>query len=224
MREGIKVSEEQAVQIEVQTRAQATSTQWQKERKVRLTASHFGEICKMTEDRDIEKLCKSMHNPPNLIQKPAIRHGCTYEDVALKKFSEMTGKKVLKSGLCVHPDYPFLGASPDAFVEGEEAVCEVKCPYNGRKKKISPGKDFSFLEEVDGEIHLKKNHNYYYQVIGQLKLSKRSFCYFIVYTFEDIFVEKIAMDEEFFKSNMLLKLLDFYDIHYCPYLAEILKK
>ena len=165
-----------------------------------------------------------MYTPKNLLNVPAIRHGRTYESVALEKFSEITKKKVLPSGFCVDPAYPFLGASPDAFVEGESAVVEIKCPYNGRKKKIVPGKDFAFLEEVDGEIHLRRCHNYYYQIMGQMKLSKRSHCYFVVYTFEDMFYEKIDLDEEFFMSNMLPKLKEFYDQYYCPYLASVLKQ
>ena len=125
MQEGIKVSTEQAAEIEEKTRSQAGSTEWQSEREWRLTASHFGAICKMTDRRDVEKFCKDMYDPPNLMHVPAIRHGLTYESVALEKFSEITGKKVLKSGLCVDPELPFIGATPDAFVEGEDAVIEV---------------------------------------------------------------------------------------------------
>ena len=163
-----------------------------------------------------------MYDPPNL-NVPAIRHGRTYESKALKVFSEKTGRAILKSGLCVLPELPFLGATPDGFVQGEDAVCEVKCPYKARKCKISP-KQIDFLEEVDGKIRLKRNNDYFYQIIGQMKLSRRSHCYFIVYTFEDMFYEKIALDDDFFTEQMLPKLKSFYDNEYCPFVASALGK
>ena len=192
---------------------------------MRLTASHFGAIVKITDRRDIFKFCEEMYDPKNLIKVPAIRHGLTYESVALKKFSEMTGKKVLKSGFCIDPELPFLGASPDGFVEGEDAVVEVKCPYQARNRKITPSalKHIPFLHEVDGKICVKKTHNYMYQIIGQMKLSKKSHGYFVVYTHEDLFYEKITLDEDFFTNNMLPKLKQFYDTEYCPYIASVLK-
>ena len=224
MKEDIKVSEDQATAIENQTRNQSKSNKWMDEREFRLTASHFGEICK-AQNRDIEKFCKSMHTPKDLSRVPAIRHGQTYESVALKKFSELTGKKVLPSGFCIHPQFPYLGATPDGFVQDESAVIETKCPFRGRNSKIEPGDDFSFLEKDDqGKTTLKKNSNYYYQITGQMKLSKRNHGYFVVFTHVDLFYEKITLDEEFFTKNMLDKLKDFYYEHYCPYVASVLKR
>ena len=175
---------------------------------------------KITARRDLEKLCDSLYDPPNLIQVPAIRHGQTYEKSAIKKFSEITGKEAIKSGLCIHPYYPYLGASPDSFVKDEDAVIEVKCPYRGRKSKIDAGENFDFLERVGDSLRLKRSHNYYYQVIGQMKLAQKSHCYFVVYTFADIFYEKIPFDNAFFMDIILPKLKGFYEEVYCPYVAS----
>ncbi len=41
---------------------------------------------------------------------------------------------------------------------------------------------------------LKRNHDYYYQVIGQLGITKASYCDFIVWTLSDIHVERIYLD------------------------------
>ena len=171
----------------------------------------------------MEKFCGTMYCPPNLLKVPAIRHGRTYEAAAIKKFTEISGNEVMKSGLCIHPHYPFLGASPDGFV-GKDAVVECKCPYKGRKMKIAASKEFDFLEEVDGQIRLKRNHNYYFQMLGQMKLSKRNRGFFVVYTFVDLFYEEINMDEGFFMASLLPKLQYFYNKHYCPYVASVLKK
>ena len=221
MKEGVKVSAQEAAKIEEKTREQGGSDQWKLEREWRLTASNFGDICKVTDRRDIEKFCESMYNSKNLDHVPSVRHGQTYESIALEKFTEVTGKDIIKSGFCVHPDFPYLGASPDGFV-GDDAVAEVKCPYRIRNSKIEP-ENVDFLEWNGDKMRLKRTHKYYYQVVGQMKLSKRSQAFFIVYTFKDFFYEQIVLDEEFFK-NMVTTLKDFYDQHYCPYVASIIKK
>ena len=227
MREGVKVSTQEAANIEAKTRTQSGSVQWKTERQWRLTASHFGEIISVTERRDMAKFCQSMHDPKNLNKVPAIRHGLMYESAALEKFSDITGKAVVRSGFCVDPELPFLGASPDGFVEGEEAVVEVKCPFRARHQMITREtvelKLFDFLENVDGKICLKKSHKYMYQIIGQMKLAKKSYGYFVVYTFKDLHYEKINLDEDFFNNSMLPKLKTFYDHEYCPYVASTLK-
>lgn len=223
MEQGIKISEKEAKIIEKKTQDQAGSL-WMQEREWRLTASNFGEICKITESRDIEKFCESMYNPKDLNHVPSIRHGKTYESVALQKFTEVTGKKLKKSGFCVDPEYPYLGATPDSFVQDEEAVVECKCPFAGRNSVIQPGKNFSFLEKVGDCVRLKRNNNYYYQLVGQMKLAKKNTGYFVVYTYKDLFYEKITFDEDFFSNHMLPKLSDFYYQHYCPFVASELKK
>ena len=190
-----------------------------------LTASHFGDIMN-ADRRDIPKFLEDMYDPKDLSKVPAIRHGNTYESVALERFSQLTGKKVLKSGFCIDPELPFLGASPDAFIEGEDAVVEVKCSYAGRRSKITTAtlKHFPYLQDVNGTITLKKTHKYYYQLIGQIKLSKKSYGYFVAFTHEDLFYEKIDLDDDLFMNTMLPKLKSFYYQEYCPHIASALKK
>ena len=224
MEQGIKISEKQSALIEAKTRDQSISGQWGKERENRLTASHFGDIIKITDRRDVELLCASMYESKNLNHVPSIRHGNTYESVALQKFKDVTGKVLKKSGFCIDPKFPFLGASPDSFVQGEDAVVEAKCPFAGRNQMITAGKNFSFLEKVEDQVRLKRTHKYYYQLVGQMKIAKKNVGYFIVYTYKDFFYEKITLDEAFFKDSMLPKLKEFYDNHYCPYVASVLKK
>ena len=50
----------------------------------------------------------------------------------------------------IHCDKPYIGASPDATV-GEDAIVEVKCPYNGRNEKVEPSRHFSFLTYDDNQ-------------------------------------------------------------------------
>ena len=73
MKESIKVSAAEAAKIEEQTLQQSKSkkNKWQSEREWRLTASNFGAIMKLTDRRDMESFCESIHSPPNLSHVPA---------------------------------------------------------------------------------------------------------------------------------------------------------
>nr|XP_034306619.1 uncharacterized protein LOC105318360 isoform X2 [Crassostrea gigas] len=216
----VAVSPKDAKDIEKSTRMQAKSKTWFDERKWRITASRFGDIVKMTCRRDTRKLCCSIYQPKSIITYPII-HGRQHESRAISMFEELTHFKVKKCGLFVSVKYPFLGATPDGLVEND-AIVEVKCPYGGRDVDIKPGKKFPFLVESNGKITLKSSHKYYDQIQGQLYISGRKLCYFIVYTFCDILILKLEYDEEYCVFSLLPKLEIFYKKHFRPYVASCL--
>jgi hypothetical protein len=77
-----------------------------------------------------------------------------------------------------------------------------------------------YLESTDQDtMNLNKNHNYYYQIQGQLNISGRSTCMFVVYTFEDMFVEHISVDQDMWRHSMVPKLKAFYECHYMEHVA-----
>ena len=88
------MTEDQAAKIEMETRGQISNPRWKEERKLRLTASRFGEICRATPARDLDKLAKDIYNPPNIDHKPPIRHGRIYEQTAIDAFMAKTEKEV----------------------------------------------------------------------------------------------------------------------------------
>ena len=105
------MTQERLEEIEKKTRGQNQSPLWFSERKWRLTASNFGDILKMTDRRDLDKLCENLLNPSKLTS-PAIVHGKTYESIAIEKFQQTTAAKVKKCGLFISTDFPNLAASP----------------------------------------------------------------------------------------------------------------
>lgn len=199
-------TKEEAIKIEKQTRLQSKCQLWQKQRKFRLTASKFGEICKFTDKIDVFKLCQSIFGDVNFTNN-ATTYGLSHESEAIKAVETSRNLIVKPMGLVIHPDLHFLGASPDGEIQEEGTLVEVKCPFNGRNEQIVPGKNFSFLSQ---ENTLKRTHDYYYQAQGQLGIAKREKCYFIVYTKRDIFIKEIFFDEVFFEEQMLPRLLEFY--------------
>ena len=207
--------------LEKNTRKQALSAEWREARRFRLTASNFGTICKRTEKRDTSKLCDELHNGPTF-KTEAMKLGIKCERLARSKLEDMEGVTVELASLCVNPKHPHLGASPDGFI-GKDTLVEIKCPFAGRDEKIKPGKNFPFWgTNACGELVLLSKSNYYYQVQGQLYLTDRSICEFVVYTNADIKVINIPFDGDFCTHMLLPPLHAFYEEHYKIYLAKLL--
>ena len=53
------------------------------------------------------------------------------------------------------------------------------------------------LTDANGELHLKKQHAYHYQVQCQLLATEVKSCDFVVWTTKDFFVERIVYDRTF---------------------------
>lgn len=184
-----------------------------------MTASRFGEIMSTTDRRDMWKLCESMYRKSD-IKTNAVIHGIVHESKALEAFSKATLIKTTEAGLFVHPNFPFLGATPDALAL-PNSVVEVKCPYNARDQCIVPGPSFPSLQtSSNGEYHLKTNHKWYAQVQGQMACARKAHCYFVIYTFRDLYVEKISFNKDFFDTVMMPKLHDFYNKYWRLFLCS----
>ena len=124
----------------------------------------------------------------------------------LKNLNHHT-EKVTKCGLIVSDSVPYLAASPDGLV-GMDAILEIKCPYQARDREISHI-SIPYLKETDNVLSLNKNHNYFYQIQGQL------FCFFCVYTFKDFKIFEILRDESFIEQ-MNEQLKTFYKDYFRP--------
>jgi len=58
----------------------------------------------------------------------AMKRGRDLEPVALRHYSAAFGDVVLEQGLVIHPEHPFVGASPDGFSGFDGHGLEIKCP------------------------------------------------------------------------------------------------
>ena len=80
--------------------------------------------------------------------------------------------KLERCGMFINKDYQFIHATPDwcRVIFCGLGIGEVKCPIsipNGDLGKYLLKKNCC-LEKVNGEIKLKREHNYYHQVQQQL--------------------------------------------------------
>jgi hypothetical protein len=123
---------------------------------------------------------------------------------------------VRECGLHIDADIPYLAASPDGMFD-EKALIEVKCP--AKAQKLSPleavrQKMLKYcVEGQEDSLVLKRNHNYnyYYQIQGQLHITNKEYCLFVVWTPLGMSVEKIKKDDDFWKKNMEKQLITFYE-------------
>lgn len=66
----------------------------------------------------------------------------------------------------------------------------------------------------DNSLSLKKSHKYYHQVQGELYITKKQCCDFVVWTPLDMQVIRIARDNSW-EAN-IEKLIDFYFTVFIP--------
>lgn len=128
---------------------------------------------------------------------------------------KMTQMTVQPCGMFVSKERPYLAGSPDGLVSSSHTV-EVKCPYSAT---IS-AQTVSYLEDKDGKIQLSKSHKYFDQVQGQMYVTGRQQCYFVVYTLVDCAVIQVAYDSEYVTTSLLPKLELFYHRRFLPFICE----
>ena len=211
-----KLEPSECEDLETKTRGQASTRLWKEERLHRLHSSNFGRICKATDQTDMGNLARSLIYPRKL-NTPAIRHGRTYESIAIKEYQRVSGNHVSECGTFVKPEHPFVASSPDGIVS-DDLLIEVKCPFLSRDKPIQHD-TVPFLNEDNGILSLSQQHDHYYQVQGQLYCAGRMECDFIVYTKPDIKIMRIKRDEKFIEC-MLQKLQWFFDNYFKPALLN----
>jgi hypothetical protein len=211
-----EITESEIRDLEVATVGQADNLLWKSERLKRISASRFGRICKMTDRTDPFKLAKSMMSHREL-NTDAVVYGRMHESIAVNRYEEMVGVVTKPCGLFVSTVYPFLCASPDRVVS-DQLLLEVKCPYTARDVNITP-ESVPFLTDCYGVVTLKTNHEYYYQIQGQMLCTGASAVDFVIYTNIDTKIIKIDRHQQFI-DEMIVKLQVFFNTAFRQALLE----
>ena len=126
-----------------------------------------------------------------------------------------------------------MAASPDGLIldcsdsNNPCGLLEIKCPFRGIKASLvdlctKPEFEPStfFLKYNEGKFHLKTTHNYYYQVQGQLYITGRPWCDFVVWTPSHTSVERIWFDSILWGTKIYPRLREFYMNSLLPELAN----
>lgn len=212
----VAVDTETARNISLLTAGQRNNPTWHIVRKGRLTASNFGSV--LTAKRTTPSLIKRLLGEYDISRVKAVAWGVTNESEAVKAFEGEKNLQVVETGVWLH-ESGVLGASPDGLV-GQDHVLEVKCPYTQRSQTLEESlkhKTFCLVQN-EGKYELKRDHVYWHQVQGQLYLTKRNFCFFVVWTTTWCVIVEIPKDPEW--EVNLNKLADFYFRQLFPKIVE----
>lgn len=205
----LRVDEEACEQIEAQTRGQADNPNWFEHRRLRLTASNFHAVCVRKDSTPCDALVKTLLHPRSFTNA-ATEHGKQHESVAIQLYAAETKRDVQPCGLFVDLEHGFLAASPDGVV-GKDRIVEVKCPLTSKgDEPMEAARKFADKKEKDGDPVLQRSHKYFYQVQGQLHVTRRNICDFVVYTTKGIHVQEVLRDDIFWATKMEPFLLRFY--------------
>ena len=217
----ITITNEEAVAVEERTRKQRESPEWHEQRHGRLTASGFHDVWARKDSTNPDRLVRHiLYNSTDLSEVPAIQWVIKNESQAQQQYTESmslrhTNFKCTSVGLVINLLYPHLGASPDGFISCDccgDGVIEIKCPYSGREchPKDLRGKLF-----LNSDGRLKHSHKYYTQIQGQLAVTDRSFCDFIVWTPKGFEQERVVVNASFWEK-VQRKLTCFFVEHLLP--------
>jgi hypothetical protein len=197
-------SDEDILLIEQETRQQAICQAWTKLRQGKLTSSNFGQICKRKVSTQPDGLLKTVLGYRPQPNNEHIKWGRTHEAAAARKYllhmqSQHHGHvQVHKSGLVLDREMPFLAASPDRLVNCQhcqpvQGLLEVKCPsvHKNKTPEEACGDSDFCCQLIDGQVRLKENHNYFFQVQGQMGVCGKLWCDFVIWTLKGMSVERI---------------------------------
>lgn len=189
------------------------------------TASNFGDILNVyCKQRNCGipsiSLLKKLFDPPKLDKIKVVMWGKGHEKVALQRLTSEYGIKVSPTGIWLH-ECGFLGATRDGLV-GDNAIVEVKCPYSFRNDDLIDvlSEKSDYVVKFDrGDCVVNKNHPYYHQIQGQLHLTKRVLCYFVLWSTKSMVVLNVLIEPSWSSNICVLK--KFYCDHFIPDVKEM---
>ena len=231
MFETYTITADVAKHIEEKTRDQAQSKLWFQQRAGRVTASRLKAAVCTNITQPSHSLIKAVCYPESTrFKSNATTWGCQHEEQAYREYKRVAQSKhadfsISKSGLVIHESYPLMGASPDGIIKCAccgYGVLEIKCPYSCRDTALKDkSADYTFfLKDIKGDLSLSVYHAHYYQVQAQLKFCNAQYSDFVVFTRNELFVQRIYPDEPFI-TLALEKCKEFIKVGVLP---ELLAK
>jgi putative phage-type endonuclease len=179
------------------------SPEWFAARKGRVTGSMVGAALGLdpntSRDEAMRRMVRAYQGlPSEFVGNIATTWGTNHEEEAREAFEYDQGINVIPASFVVHPEYEWIGASPDGYVR-DYALLEIKCPFGLREKpKPVPFKS------------IKEQPHYYAQVQIQLFCTDRISCSFWQWTPNHTKLEFVDVDHGWIDDN-LPKMEAFYN-------------
>ncbi|XP_050679072.1 uncharacterized protein LOC126975299 [Leptidea sinapis] len=210
----LKKTDEERSLIERATVLQSECSEWLELRRSLLTASNFGKVVTRRNDTSCHNFVRDLLYKTNIDHVSSIKHGKDNENIAIKQLERQEKIKIETCGLFIDKELPFLGATPDGLCS-DDTIVEIKCPITAFKLGLEEAikkRKVTFWKYTKKGLEINKNHQWYYQVQGQLHVTKRLKCLFAVWSNENspLKTEYIDRDDEFWNEKMKDKLTSFY--------------
>ena len=115
------------------------TAEWFEARKGMITGSRAAAALGISPWQTPEQLMREMvreyHGAESeRVDNMIMEYGRNHENLAMLDYMSKTGNVPEECGFIVHPDIPWLGASPDGLI-GDDTVLEIKAPWKYRNKK-----------------------------------------------------------------------------------------
>lgn len=197
--------------VRERTKNQSQSNVWFMYRQAIITGTIIRRVIKAVEKgKSDENLNKAISKFGDGFTCEAIEYGLANENNALRiLWKEFCKDHYLplshKVGLCLDPELPILGGSPDLIFScmccsNEENkrhffICEAKCPFKLKDSGITEWRKLPYLTE---NCELDKNHSYYHQLMLYCGVMGYTQSLFIIWTPEGHLTLKLDFDEDLF--------------------------
>ena len=211
-KESIHLSLPEITKFEILTRLQNRSSLWFKLRRDRITASNIGEIFKRRKNEEtlVKRLKSTRH-----VTTAAMRQGIALEPTAAIDYAKINKNEVnlYPCGLIICSKAPWIAASPDRKVYNPNrlppfGLLKIKCP------QVASVIECKYLmKDGTGQLKLKRNHNYYYQILTQLAVSGLEWCDLFVWCTGDSHQETVYFNKDVW-SSVKNKIDKFYFDHF----------
>ena len=211
--EKLKQNQNNRIQIEQETRDQNANRTWTALRKTLLTSYDFQTACTWNRSTNCAKRVKEILYPPLNDDNKAIMYGLEQEKIAKQKIAEERKLIIQSCGLFIDENHSCLGTTPDGIVD-DDWILEIKSPYTAAnmpaEKAIRNIPEVRRIFDKKNVEKINKKHKYYYQIQGQLHITRRKYCLFVIHTLLSRKYLRIDVDEKFWKEKMEKQLIRFY--------------
>jgi hypothetical protein len=233
------------------TRGKARNENWHLVRNWRITASQAGPLCQLfhasqqSGSRNAAQLGKELRQLANTLSSgpvnptPAMQWGQDHEEEALAQYADKymgaDEEMVVGSGIHIHPQYNFLGGSPDGVVKtrvpasGKRKattrtmfrLVEVKCPHSARDPRMRLGEDVcTYLTRTSGKWELNMKDatamKYYWQCQINMAILNIQLADLVVWTPHEMAVIRIERLPPYDEIAVLMNLQNTWEEHVRP--------
>lgn len=190
--------------------AEQYSSEWFENRKGKVSASIIGSVLGLkgafsSREAQLRSIVRGYFGVLRNENRgsPAMDWGMKQEAAARAEFEFEHGVTVIQHGMYEHDAYPWLIASPDGQVEGEEIGIEIKCPFHWKfTRESTPAWEMRELskQKIAATV-IEQKPTYYAQMQIQMQVMGWKACYYIVWTPVDMSIEYIELDQAWFEKH-----------------------